>query len=777
MHPSRCLGFMFVKRSYLREFFFLSLILSLLAMAPSLVRGQTVGSQSEVSGLRAKAAQAESQGQFLSARALYAQAVEKARGQASLEVESLLDLARCERAVGEVPSSMTHLERALTISDERDLSNKRPAIEASLGASALALGERAQATLWLTRAIHGARTFDQVRVTAEAENDLGVLAALKGLPEDALAHFEASALAGGLAQDSALEARALGNAARVSAPSGPERAQSFLKEAALRVETLPPSYVRAELWVNLGHQERSLGVPSAESRVLASQWLYAGLETADEVGAESVATVALRELGALYQMEGRRGEALELTNRALRRARRIADPVRLYRLESQRGELLNELGRRPEAISAYSRAIEALAPLRTQTPWGGDGQGASFEQEVQPIYEAFVGLLLDQAQATSDSAVRQSLLRRARDGLERFKAAELRDYFQDECVDALQDRLASIEAVSPEAAILYPVSLADRLVVLVSWPTGEIVAYEKAVSRALVETEVALFRQTLERAGTRRYLPHAQRLYTWLIEPLKGALQEREIKTLVFVPSGALLTIPMAALHDGQSFLVDHYAVALTPGLQLTDPRPFQKEGPRALLAGLSEATDGFAPLPNVALEIEEVHSVIGGDVLMNAAFRRSRLRERLAEEPYSVVHLATHAVFSGLEESAFLVTADGRLSMKGLAEDIGTFRFREQPLELLTLSACETAEGNPRAALGLSGIAVQSGARSALGSLWSVDDPATARLVTAFYRHLLTAGVSRAEALAQAQRELRQDFRYRHPAFWAPFQMIGSWL
>ncbi|MFP6640671.1 MAG: CHAT domain-containing protein, partial [Myxococcota bacterium] len=103
--------------------------------------------------------------------------------------------------------------------------------------------------------------------------------------------------------------------------------------------------------------------------------------------------------------------------------------------------------------------------------------------------------------------------------------------------------------------------------------------------------------------------------------------------------------------------------------------------------------------------------------------------------------------------------------------------RFRDQSLELLTLSACETAQGDQLAALGLSGVAVQAGARSALGTLWSVDDPATALLVGVFYQALLEPGVSKAEALRRSQRALLKDFRYRHPAYWAPFQMIGSWL
>jgi len=104
-------------------------------------------------------------------------------------------------------------------------------------------------------------------------------------------------------------------------------------------------------------------------------------------------------------------------------------------------------------------------------------------------------------------------------------------------------------------------------------------------------------------------------------------------------------------------------------------------------------------------------------------------------------------------------------------------FENRERPLELLTLSACETAEGDDRAALGLSGIAVKAGARSALGTLWQAHDEAAQLLVAAFYEALLEPGVSRAAALQRAQNQIRSQTRFRHPAYWSAFILIGNWL
>ena len=200
-------------------------------------------------------------------------------------------------------------------------------------------------------------------------------------------------------------------------------------------------------------------------------------------------------------------------------------------------------------------------------------------------------------------------------------------------------------------------------------------------------------------------------------------------------------------------------------------------ENIRALVGGVSQAIDGFSPLPNVVPEVHAVSQLTGGDVMLNAQFRREALRNALAEEPFSLVHLATHAEFSRSGEGAFLLAWDGRISLDELASDIGLFRFRDEPLELLTLSACDTAQGDDQAALGLSGVAIKAGARSALGTLWSINDPAAESLVSAFYHALLVDGVSRAEALRRAQRGLLAQEAYRHPVYWAPFILIGSWL
>jgi CHAT domain-containing protein len=179
-----------------------------------------------------------------------------------------------------------------------------------------------------------------------------------------------------------------------------------------------------------------------------------------------------------------------------------------------------------------------------------------------------------------------------------------------------------------------------------------------------------------------------------------------------------------------------------------------------------------------VGNEIAAVRELYPGTTLMNDGFVVEKLRSELTDVPYGIVHIASHGEFGGGPSDNFLLAYDGRVSMDQLAAMVGATRFRaEQPLELLTLSACESAAGDDRAALGLAGVALRAGARSALATLWSVNDQATAEFVVAFYRQWNDPQRSRAQALQHAQIELLSTRHYRHPGYWAPYLLINSWL
>jgi CHAT domain-containing protein len=217
--------------------------------------------------------------------------------------------------------------------------------------------------------------------------------------------------------------------------------------------------------------------------------------------------------------------------------------------------------------------------------------------------------------------------------------------------------------------------------------------------------------------------------------------------------------------------------VALTPGLNLTDPHPINRETVRFLSIGLTHAVQGFPALPYVAEEMGAIHDLYRGDQLLNSEFQTIRLEQELRDGQFGVLHIATHGKFSTDANESFLLTFDGKLTVNQLDRLVGLYRFRQEPLELLTLSACQTGVGDDRAALGLAGIAIKAGARSAIATLWFINDEASAALITEFYRQLRNPSSSKAAALQQAQTKLLADRVYEHPAYWSPFLLLNNWL
>jgi CHAT domain-containing protein len=430
-----------------------------------------------------------------------------------------------------------------------------------------------------------------------------------------------------------------------------------------------------------------------------------------------------------------------------------------------------------DAIAAYKRAVTSLQSIRQALALRSSGSHASFRESVGPVYFELVDLLLQRAALFPEGDAQQESLQEARNTIESFKVAELRDYFHDDCVDAVRARIKKLEeVVSQTTAVVYPIILVDRTELLVSLP-GRLKRFAVPVRDATIRQEVQDFRQTVVKRQTRQYLPHARQLYDWLVRPLEPDLVALHITILVFVPDGPLRTIPMAALHDGTQFLISRYALATTPGLEMTDPRPLQRGQTRVLAAGLTESVQGFPPLPYVATELQGIQRLYGGHPLLNQEFLSASVEKELREEPFTIVHLASHGQFSSDVTKTFILTFNDRLTLDRLEQFISPLRFRDTPLELLTLSACETAAGDDQAALGLAGVAVKAGARSALATLWRINDEAAAVLIAEFYRQLQDPSVSRAVALQQAQLKLLQDGRYQHPGHWSPFLLINNWL
>jgi CHAT domain-containing protein len=360
--------------------------------------------------------------------------------------------------------------------------------------------------------------------------------------------------------------------------------------------------------------------------------------------------------------------------------------------------------------------------------------------------------------------------------VEQLKSVELQSYFCDDCMDVQQSKSRTLEAIDKSTAVIYLIPLPTRTEVLVGLNSG-LKRFEAPVGAEALTAEVRQFRRNLETRTSYEYLSQAQKLYSWLIQPIRPLLAANKIDTLVIVPDGAVRTIPFAALHNGEDFLIKEFAVATAPGLSMIDPKPIQVEKARMLLNGVSDSVQGYDPLNFVRGELQSIEQTYPSETLLNESFTLSTLKKRLAYEQYSIVHIASHGQFDRDVRKTFVLTHDTKLTLNDLEALIRPSQYRGRPVELLVLSACQTAAGDDRAALGLAGVAVKAGARSAVATLWFVNDESTSALVTEVYHQLQGSGKSKAKAVQAAQLKLLEERRYRHPCYWSPYLLIGNWL
>jgi CHAT domain-containing protein len=708
------------------------------------------------------------------AEARFSRVAEESHGR--VRTDALRGQAQSQQLQGAYAASIQPLEEALALArDSGDLAREAAAL-GQLGNAHVALREPERAASYLEESVEVARRAGDPGVLAASLNNLGNHHAIERRWEAAREAYAESATHAGEAGDALRAGQALANAARVSLEGKDSReAAELLIRAKLLTRDLGGGVEAIALRIHLADSYARLAALDPrfhrEGLQLAHRTLLEAMGEAGAAGDARLQSHVHGSLGGIYAQEsGRDREALYLTNQALRLAEQAQAAELLVRWHAQAGRIQWRNGATDNAVASFARAVEMLEQTRPEARAQYGGAEAGFQRAVAPVYLALVDLLLQQAAATSDSAEAQARLRTARNIVERFKAAELRDYFQDECVAALEVQAEPAESLSPKAAVIYPIMLSERLELLVSRASG-IERYTVAVSADRVRDAVQRFREQLVTRPSRRYLKSARDLHAWLLAPYAEALAEQGVDTLIVVPDGALRTIPWAALHDGERFAIERFAVAVTPSLDLMAPKPLDPSNTRLLLAGVSEPVQGREPLPYVRSEVAAIRDLYGGRVLLDDQFREDRLREELRERPPGVVHIASHAEFTGDPRTSYLLTHDQKLTMNELSQLVEAGRFGEEPLELLMLSACDTAAGDERAALGLAGVAVRAGARSAVGSLWSVNDEATSALIVDFYREL------GGRALARAQQRLLAKPRFEHPFYWAGFLLINNWL
>lgn len=396
---------------------------------------------------------------------------------------------------------------------------------------------------------------------------------------------------------------------------------------------------------------------------------------------------------------------------------------------------------------------------------------------MEPLYREYMRLLLADFNPNLSQVIQTN---------ERLQIAQLENYLQCGRLDLVALNELKNLAIIP--SIIHIIDLGNSIELVVQSPDKSL--HHQSLEAKLVRLHADQVLQTLQDqnfAHTKNQviLDYSQALYNLLIAPIKRYLPPDG--TLVFTLDTSFQSLPIGLLHDGKDYLLKHYNIAETLGSKVRQPKLLPKKQLRALIAGLSKFSPNFkapnAPkyLTQLASVLQEVANVKeqtnSSLLLLNEEFTYKRFLEEVSRKNFPIIHLTTHAQFSSLPQLTMFFSWDkpiNLLEFDSLLKQKN--QINEDAIELLVLSACQTAKGNKRSALGIAGIAAQAGARSTVATLWRVDDKSTALLMKEFYKQLKN-GKIKAEALRLAQLSLQSNPDYSHPYYWAGFLLIGSWL
>ncbi|MDF8334347.1 CHAT domain-containing protein [Novosphingobium cyanobacteriorum] len=544
---------------------------------------------------------------------------------------------------------------------------------------------------------------------------------------------------------------ALGDAARISQP-----------------------VLRAEMVGRLAEAALDTGLATQDPR------LRAAIAQLDRDGADGPSRAQAGALKArLTLADGDAVTARTLLRQAIMLESGSALPMRLpdwYLLLAQ----ADPVGRSAHLTAAF-RALNAVRPLLPR--FDAATAQSNFTLRVQPVFEALLADRLADGAGDPDDPLR---IAEAQGLVEEYRQAELQSVFGSECV-AARAPIRPAELHEHEV-LLYPVLLPDRVLLIYAVggvsgdgaaPRYHLLAQKPGVGRSDVIGLANAMTDSVSYGGDDSWRAPARRLYDILVAPVADKLGPDG--TLVVIPDGPLSALPFAALLDErQHFLIERATVGTVPSLAYSQPgAPLRAQQAGVVAASLAkEVILPVGTFPALAGTGEEARfAVVGlkhGQLIEN--FHRADLVHALAARQTDVLHLATHASFNGRSDRSYIVADGEQIPIADLRNLIAQNQARGEQLDLLVLSACETAVGDDQASLGLAGAAVQSGARSVLASLWQVNDAGTAQLMKAFYQGL-AAGKGKAAALRDAQRQLiAQGFELADPGVWSAFILLGAW-
>ena len=524
-----------------------------------------------------------------------------------------------------------------------------------------------------------------------------------------------------------------------------------LKRVRRLLENLPSSSTKVFLAINWAKLD------SEQTK----HWLSQAQEVAKNLGDARAESFALLELGFLAEKSGEGEQALKYAYAAQLKAQSRFAFSSLYRAQWLTGRIYQRIGNFEAAITNYREAIASLDAFNQGFTDINIERRLDFQSQIEPLYRGMLELLLE------ESNLSQAHLEEAIFVFDKLRLAQLQQYFGDNCFEIGRESLPIENVLTTKNAVLInSIILENQTHFILQLPDGRLRHSKAELGQAQITKIATSWYNHLKQPDTQRFRTKAQDLYELIIRPFEPELKQINPSTIIFIHDGLLRNLPMAALHDGETFLAQKWASVSSIGLNFQSKANKEKKS-KAVAFGLRVAREGWSELAYVEPEVESVINTLGGKKFLNQEFTTDNFAQKLNQEKYSIVHLATHGYFGGIAENSFILAYDRALSALDLEDSLSQSKGQ---LELLVLSACETAISSDRSALGLAGVALRGGVSSVLGNFWQVKDDEQVELMNAFYSNLLATNLAKAQAVQRVQ--IEQIEQKAPPAKWAALNL-----
>ncbi|MDZ8264021.1 CHAT domain-containing protein [Nostoc sp. ChiQUE01b] len=515
-------------------------------------------------------------------------------------------------------------------------------------------------------------------------------------------------------------------------------------------------------------------IPDEELYSVAVQYAESALQIAKSTNDERLMSNAF---GALGKLEKKPERSLYYLEQAMTLAQSIQAFDIAYEWQHELGLEYYKQGNYDKALKAYSTAINNLTQVRDNLLASNADLQFSFYEKVEPVYREYMRLLLSSPNPNLELVIQTN---------EQLQIAELENFLKCGKIDVVA--LNKLQSLPNTTAIIHIIDLGDRIEVIAQSSNHYIVRNSvdaKSIGSYVNNLLDILQSPKLFSINKLSIISYYQNLYSLLIAPIKTHIPSSG--TIVFALDTSFQSLPMGLLHDGKNYFINQYSVAETLGSKIRSPKSLSKNQFTALIAGLSKespsfndknAPKGLKPLSGVVVEVADVKKeTTSSTVLLNENFTSLEFQKELTKNDFPIVHISTHGQFSSNSDKTVFLAYDKAINILEFDSLLKRkVQSNKNAIELLVLSACQTAKGNKRSTLGIAGVAAQAGAQSVIASLWLVDEGSTAVLMQEFYKAMKN-GLTKAEALRQAQLSLSSNSKYTHPYFWAGFVLVGGWL